>query len=58
MRLLFSINQTELMVPMFEKTEHFLKQLYILYSFVITGYDCRVVVTKYSSISHIRSSRA
>ena len=48
-----STNQTELMVAMFEKREHFLKQLYILYSFVITSYPCRSVVTKYSNISHI-----
>lgn len=53
MLLLFSVNQAELMVPMFEKTEHFLKQLCILYSFVITNYPCRLVVTKFSSISHI-----
>ena len=53
MRLLFSVNQTELMVPMSEKTEPFLKKLYILYSFVITSYPCRIVVTKYSSISRI-----
>jgi hypothetical protein len=43
----------ERMVPMFEMIEHFLKQLYILDRFVITGYPCRLVVTKYSSISRI-----
>jgi hypothetical protein len=54
MRLVFfSVSQTELMVPVFEKTEQFLKQLYILYSFVIKSYPCRLVVTKYSNMSHI-----